>query len=708
MGTLKEKLKLFAITGAIACVVAVAVVVGRRVFATKDEAGSPDASAVKTATVERGDIAVTIDATGTIKPLNIVKISSKASGKILELRVDAGDYVEKDEIIAVIETTYVQISLEQAQADLRSAQARLQQAEIDLQLQTEQSAIQIRQAQESLAEAKQRLVQLQEEIRLEKIANARGVLDAENSLKIAQIRYKLLTSDEVREENRRRAQAALEQEKANLELTETEHERNKKLYEKELISQAVLESSHAQLKSAHARHRSAEENLKLVEKPATEAELELGQADIRKAEFNLALAKERVESEATRDMDIELQQQRIVQAEEALKLTQANQKQIERKERDLETARSSVKRSETQLELRQIEYNDTVIKAPISGTILEKLVEEGQVITSRLSSLASEEGQTLVTMADLDTVYVVTEVDETDIGKVEIGQPATITVEAYPDTPFQGEVLKIAPQGISLQNVTTFEVTSELKNVEASASPQGMARGGRRWQGGGARPDFANMTEEERERYRALRQQRQAEGSGNDERPRPNQTENSGTGRTSRPAAQETPAQPIQDQPVATAEETEAEDDWGGLFGGFFDEAPVVEAPTQPEPEETEDTKIPFLKPGMNASVQISAVNKTRILTLPAEAVLDVRGRKMVRIIGADGQPGRPQPIVTGVSSFDKIEVISGLAEGDTVALGGFQPGGGGEDWRRRMMQNPASTMRRMSGGRGPGGGRGR
>ena len=69
--------------------------------------------------------------------------------------------------------------------------------------------------------------------------------------------------------------------------------------------------------------------------------------------------------------------------------------------------------------------------------------------------------------------------------------------------------------------------------------------------------------------------------------------------------------------------------------------------------------------------------------------------------MGADGQPGRPQPIVTGVSSFDKIEIISGLAEGDIVILGGMAGGGpgGGEDWRRRMMQNPASTMRRMTGG---------
>ena len=680
------KWKIIAIVGAV-LLVGAAVAVGFIVFTDTNGKDSADAPEVKTAMVERGDIAVTIDATGTIKPLNIVEVSSKASGKILELRVDAGDYVEKDEIIAVIETTYVQISLEQAQADLRSAQARLQQAEIDFELQKEQSAVQIRQATESLAETKQRLVQLKEQIRLEKIANARGVMDAENNLKIAQIRYKLLTSDEVRDENRQRAQASLEQEDANLELIMAEHKRNKTLYEKELISQAALESSQAQLKSAQARHRSAEENLKLVVKPATEAELELGQADIRKAGFNLELAKERVEAEATRDMDIELQNQRILQAEEALKLAKANEKQIARKERDLETARSSLKRSETQLELRQIEYDDTIIKAPISGTILAKRVEQGQVITSRLSSIASEEGQTLVTMADLDTVYVVTEVDETDIGKVEIGQPVTITVEAYPDTPFQGEVLKIAPQGQSLQNVTTFEVTSELKNVEATSTRQGMARGGGRWQGG-ARPDMANMTEEQRKRFQAMRQQRQAEGGG--------------TGETSRTTSPEAPAQPTQEQPVAKAEEAD-ENDWGGLFGGFFEEAPVAEALTQPEAAETEDTKIPYLKPGMNASVQISAVNRIDILTLPAEAVLDMRGRKMVRIVGEDGQPGRPQPVVTGVSSFDKIEIISGLAEGDVVAIGGFGGGGaGGSETWRQMMRNPASTMRRMGGsGRG-------
>ncbi len=692
---MKGKWKIITIAGAIVLIAAVAVVVGRIVFATKDDAATAGASAMKTAAVERGDIAVTIDATGTIKPLNIVEVSSKASGKILELKVDAGDYVEKDEIIAVIETTYVQISLEQAQADLQSAEARLQQAQIDIELQREQSDIQIRQAQESLAEAQQRLIQLKEDIRLEKIANQRGVMDAENSLNIAKIRYKLLTSDEVRDENRQRAKASLEQDKANLDLVTAEHERNKTLYDKELISLAALESSQAQLKSAAARHKSSAESLKLVEKPATEAELELGKADIKKAEFNRDLANERVAAEATRDMDIKLQEQRIVQSQESLKLAQANRKQITRKERDIETARLAVKRNQVQLELRQIEYDDTVIKAPISGTILEKKVEEGQLITSRLSTLSSTEGQAIVTMADLDTVYVVTEVDETDIGKIQIGQPVTINVEAYPDMPFQGEVLKIAPQGQVIQNVTTFEVTSELKNVAATGPQRGMARGaGGRW-GGGQRPDMANLTEEQRERFRAMHQQRQADGGANGTPARPTPQE---------PAAQQ-PTQQPEKADVAEAEAETDDDDGGDLFGAFFEEAPAEAPPTEVQPAEPEASKMPFLKPGMNASVQISAVNKIDILTLPTEAVLDMRGRKMVRIVGADGQPGRPQPVVTGVNSYEKIEIISGLTEGDIVAIGGFERGGGGEDWRRRMMQNPASTMRRMTGG---GRGRGR
>ncbi len=692
-----KRWKLIAIIAGGIIVVTAAFAVGRIVLATRNGATDAEIPKIQTATVERGNIAVTINATGTIKPLNIVEVSSKASGKILELNVDAGDYVEKDDIIAVIETTYVQISLEQAQADLRAAEARLQQAEIDIQLQREQSEIQIRQAREALAEAEKRLEQLIEQIRLEKIANKRGKLDAENSLEIAKIRYQLLTSDEVRDESKRRAEASLEQEKAGLELAKAEHERNKQLHKKELISQAALETSHAQLRSAQARHDSGIEQLKLVKKPASEAELKLAKGDIKKAEFTLQLANERIESEKSRDMDITLQKNRIAQAQDTLNLAQTNQKQISRKERDLESARAALKRSQGQLELRKIEYEDTVIKAPISGTILEKTVEEGQLITSRLSSLASSEGQTIVKMAELDTVYVVTEVDETDIGKVKIGQPVTINVEAYPEQPFEGEVLKIAPQGQVIQNVTTFEVTSELKNVGVGTSRRGTVRGerdGHRNRGAGE-----SLTEEQRQRFRAMRQQRDARTGQFPGRRGASPTQ--ATTQTEAPAITENETPDASTEEPGLTQATEAdEDDWGTLFGGFLEQLGTVETPSDAQPSQPGPENMPFLKPGMNASVWISAVNKRGILTLPNEAILDMRGRKMVRLIQADGQPGPPKPIIAGVSSYDRTEIISGLAEGDIVVIGSFQRGGGSrEEWRRRMMQNPASTMRRMGGG---------
>ena len=160
---------------------------GQFAKATKEDASN--APEIKTATVERGNIEVTIDATGTIEPLNIVEVSSKASGKILEITVEEGDYVEQDDVIARIETTYVEADLEQAKADFSASQARFDQSEINIVLQKEQTAIQIQQAREKLAEAEKQLEQLTEQIRIEEITNLRQLNDAKNSHEMAKLRY---------------------------------------------------------------------------------------------------------------------------------------------------------------------------------------------------------------------------------------------------------------------------------------------------------------------------------------------------------------------------------------------------------------------------------------------------------------------------------------------------------------------------------------
>lgn len=110
----------------------------------------------------------------------------------------------------------------------------------------------------------------------------------------------------------------------------------------------------------------------------------------------------------------------------------------------------------------KIAYDQTRVTAPITGTIISKSVDVGTVIASTTHDVSG--GTTLFQMANLDTVQVQGMVDETDIGKVQPGQPVTITVDAYPNRPFEGEVLKIEPQATVNQNVTMFPVDVNIYN----------------------------------------------------------------------------------------------------------------------------------------------------------------------------------------------------------------------------------------------------
>ena len=129
---------------------------------------------------------------------------------------------------------------------------------------------------------------------------------------------------------------------------------------------------------------------------------------------------------------------------------------------DYANARAEVVRAKVAVDDAQNQMDDTNVRAPISGTIIEKLVERGQVISSPTRDVGG--GTVLLRMADLGLVQVRTLVDETDVGKIKVGQRATVTVDAYPNRPFEGTVLKIEPQAITEQNVTMFPVQVRIDN----------------------------------------------------------------------------------------------------------------------------------------------------------------------------------------------------------------------------------------------------
>ena len=136
---------------------------------------------------------------------------------------------------------------------------------------------------------------------------------------------------------------------------------------------------------------------------------------------------------------------------------------------DHANAKADVVRARVAVENARIEMDDTEIRAPITGTIIEKNVERGQVISSPTGDVG--DGTTLLKMADLNHVQVRTLVDETDVGKIHPDLRATVTVAAYPNRPFAGTVLKIEPQAHIEQNVTMFPVLVSIENPERLLMP---------------------------------------------------------------------------------------------------------------------------------------------------------------------------------------------------------------------------------------------
>jgi len=131
-------------------------------------------------------------------------------------------------------------------------------------------------------------------------------------------------------------------------------------------------------------------------------------------------------------------------------------------------ANAALVRGKTNLELAADRLEDVTLRAPITGTIVERAIEVGQVITGTRDLTG---GTALMKMADLREVQVRMLVDETDIGRLEPGLPAEITVEAYRDRTFQGSVLKIEPQAVVEQNVTMFAVLTRIANEDDLLRP---------------------------------------------------------------------------------------------------------------------------------------------------------------------------------------------------------------------------------------------
>jgi HlyD family secretion protein len=136
----------------------------------------------------------------------------------------------------------------------------------------------------------------------------------------------------------------------------------------------------------------------------------------------------------------------------------------------LRQAHAQVSQAKAQLAEKEEEYRNSTIVSPIDGVVLSRDVEVGSAVSSIL--VLGSSATLVMTLGDTREVYVKGKVDESDIGKVYMGQPARIKVESYKDRTFSGKVTKISPMGVEKDNVTTFEVRVSIDNGKGELKSQ--------------------------------------------------------------------------------------------------------------------------------------------------------------------------------------------------------------------------------------------
>ncbi len=183
------------------------------------------------------------------------------------------------------------------------------------------------------------------------------------------------------------------------------------------------------------------------------------QNDFNQAEADLQVARAR----------LEISQAQLDRSEELLRSGVISTQEHETRALDFANSQATLVRADTNYELALLRLEDVTIRSPLAGTVLTKNVEEGQVIQSASQNVSG--GTTLVIMADLASMQVRTLVDETDMGDIRARMPANVTVEAYPDRNFVGIVEKIEPQAVVQSNVTMFPVIVQLDNFSGLLRP---------------------------------------------------------------------------------------------------------------------------------------------------------------------------------------------------------------------------------------------
>lgn len=197
------------------------------------------------------------------------------------------------------------------------------------------------------------------------------------------------------------AEAAVERAKAEQQRSQADYERKKSLFDQNVISASAFDAVRAAFESAQAQLRQAEEQLALVKEGPRQEQIEQARKALNEAQAMYDLVKEGPRKET------------IAQAEAMA-----------------EKARDAVALAETQL-------GYATLASPIAGLVLEEHIEAGEYVTP---------GAPVVTVGNLDRVWLRAYVNETDLGRVRVGQKVEVYSDTFPGKAYEGAISFISSE----------------------------------------------------------------------------------------------------------------------------------------------------------------------------------------------------------------------------------------------------------------------
>ena len=420
--------------------------------------------------VRRGEFILKVRESGNLEPLVSVEVRSNVEGEIKGVYVKEGDFVEKGRKLMQIDDQQIREQKRQAEANRDVRKAQFKQAGLRIYLTEKQQESEITQAQNAVSVAEAGLAALQATT-VQRITQAEtDVATTKNLLEQDRIARRqadiLLQQAQLTLEQ---YQAAEESAKIAYETAEAEFNRHKELFRKKFVSKKALEDAEARHASTFSQYKTARKNvesqLKAVESQEQNIEarkraIDTRQATLRFQEQNLISIKEAQDAQRKQLLaELQSAQTRLQQILE----TTAQEKELT--VHSEVGAKAGLLEAESNLTAQEERLGWTKLVAPMSGTVTQLEVEEGEIVTSGRSAF-SRGGPAILTIADLSRMVVTTKINEVEIAKITVGQEVEVRVEAYRDKVFEGRVSEIAPSAdipeMGRDGIITFEVIIEV------------------------------------------------------------------------------------------------------------------------------------------------------------------------------------------------------------------------------------------------------